>query len=115
LPNFVSPFPTTEKPCSKCGRWLPVEAFPLNRSAFRGRGSRCRECAREATRDWRTRNRERENAERRARYRREHPLPERPCVVCGSIFQGRPDAIVCGPECRRERKREQRQRLRFVA
>jgi predicted nucleic acid-binding Zn ribbon protein len=50
------------------------------------------------------------NARRRADYRAEHPLPTRPCVVCGENFSGRPDALVCGPECRRQRKLEQRRR-----
>ena len=84
--SFADPSAPREKPCSRCGRWLPLEAFPVNRSAHWGRASRCRGCAREATRDWRRRNRDRENAERRARYRRDHPLFERPCVVCGRLF-----------------------------
>jgi hypothetical protein len=70
-----------------------------------GRHSWCRECARAATRDWRERNRERENAERRAAYREANPLPERPCVVCGRPFAKRPDALVCSPNCRWRRKR----------
>lgn len=56
-----------EKPCSGCGDWLPRAPFPLNRRMYLGRGSRCRECAREATRDWRKRNRDEINAERRER------------------------------------------------
>jgi len=42
-----------------------------------------------------------------AEYREAHPLPSRPCVVCGKPFSGRPDALVCGPECRQQRKLEQ--------
>jgi hypothetical protein len=86
---------------------LPLEAFPANRSTFRGRGSRCQECAREATRDWRDRHREEINAERRRAYRLAHPLRERPCVVCGTPFVGRPDALVCSKRCRWRRKRLQ--------
>jgi predicted nucleic acid-binding Zn ribbon protein len=97
-----------EKFCSKCGDWLPLEEFPRNRRMYLGVSSRCRECHREATRDWRLRNRERVNADRRAAYRAEHPLEEKHCVVCGESFVRRPDAIVCGERCRRERQREQR-------
>jgi predicted nucleic acid-binding Zn ribbon protein len=73
-----------------------------------GRSSRCRECHRAPTKDWLERNREQINANRRAAYRTANPLPERACVVCGRSFAKRPDAIVCGPRCRQERKRKQR-------
>ena len=56
----------------------------------------------------RGRNRDAENAMRRARYRAANPLPERPCVVCGRLFTKRPDAVVCGERCR-ERRKAQRQ------
>lgn len=91
---------------------VSLEEFPRNRRAHMGRSSRCRECHRQAVRDWRERNRDRENAERRAAYREAHPLSSRACVVCGQEFVHRPDAIVCGAECRRERKIEQRRALR---
>jgi predicted nucleic acid-binding Zn ribbon protein len=97
-----------EKFCSKCGDLLPLEKFPRNRGMHLGVSSRCRECHREATRDWRERNRDEINAERRAEYREQHPLPEKRCVVCGGPMQKRPDAIVCSPECRRARQNEQR-------
>jgi hypothetical protein len=97
-----------EKRCSNCSRWLPLEEFPANRRMHLGVSSHCRRCQRAATKDWRNRSRERINAERREEYRREHPLPSRQCVVCGRPFTKRPDALVCGEECRRERKREQR-------
>jgi predicted nucleic acid-binding Zn ribbon protein len=82
-----------EKRCSQCSRWLPLEAFPAHRAA---------------TKDWRDRNRERINEERRAEYREAHPRVERQCVVCGAAFVRKPDAIVCSAECRRVRQREQR-------
>ena len=69
-----------------------------------GRSSACRECHREAVRNWRRRNRDQENAARRAAYRDANPLRERPCVVCGRPFAKRPDAVVCSYRCRQERK-----------
>jgi hypothetical protein len=99
----------TEEFCPGCSRVLPLEAFPPNRRMYSGRGSRCRECAREATRDWRNRNRDEINAERRERYRAEHPLVEWHCVVCGEAFQGRRDRLVCSEQCRNRRKRVQKQ------
>jgi Uncharacterized protein containing a Zn-ribbon (DUF2116) len=102
----------TEQSCGGCSRWLPLEAFPPNRSRYLGRGSRCRECAREATRDWRRRNRDYElayNAERRERYRAEHPPAQWHCVVCGEAFAGRSDRLVCSERCRNRRKRVQKQ------
>ena len=91
-----------------CSRWLSLEDFPLNRHMHLGRGSWCRDCVRRATEDWRQRNRERVNAERRVAYREQHPLPERPCIVCGEPFGKRADALVCGERCRNQRKDEQR-------
>jgi hypothetical protein len=97
-----------EKFCSKCGDWLPLEEFPRNRRMHLGVSSQCRECHRAASKDWRDRNRERVNAERRAAYREEHPRVERDCVQCGRPFTGRPDALVCSKACRRVRRLEQR-------
>lgn len=35
-----------------------------------------------------------------------HPPPERCCPICGADLEGhRPDALVCGSSCRRERNR----------
>jgi hypothetical protein len=102
----------TERRCTGCSAWLPLENFPANRRMHLGVSSRCRECHREATRDWRRRNRDHVNADRRAAYRAEYPLVERPCVRCGQSFAGRPDALVCGAECRRLRKLERRRELR---
>jgi len=108
--------PVTEKRCTGCSAWLPLEEFPRNCRMHLGVSSRCRECHRAATRDWRDRNRERVNAERRAAYREQHPRPVRDCVQCGRPFEGRRNALVCGDECRRahrlelRRKRRERQR-----
>jgi hypothetical protein len=54
-----------EKKCSKCRRWGPLEDFPPNPNLSSGLSSWCRECHRNSVRDWRRRNRERENARRR--------------------------------------------------
>ena len=97
----------THKRCSNCSEWLPLEAFVANHRMYLGRSSWCRECARAATREWRVRNRERVNAERREAYRAEHPVVSKGCVVCGATFTGRPDRIVCSDGCRRARQREQ--------
>lgn len=104
--------PPTPKRCSSCTDWLPLDELPRNRRMHLGRSSRCRECHREATRDWRQRNRVKLNAARRVEYRAEHPLPERPCVVCGEPMRKRPDALVCSPSCRAERKNAHRYRAR---
>jgi hypothetical protein len=103
--------PMTEKQCTGCCEWLPLDEFPRNRRMHLGRSSRCRNCHRASTKDWRDRNHERVNAERRAAYREAHPRVERSCVQCGRPFRGRPDAIVCGEECRRARRLEQRRDL----
>jgi hypothetical protein len=97
--------------CCRCQQYLPAEEFRPNQNLMTGLDSWCRRCHAAATREWRARNREyieSYNARRRAEYRAEHPRPTRPCVVCGRPFSGRPDALVCGPECRRQRKLEQR-------
>jgi hypothetical protein len=87
---------------------LPLASFPANRRMHLGVSSRCRECHRQATADWRRRNRDVVNAARRAEYREAHPLPTRACVICGQLFSKRPDAVVCGEECRNSRKAGQR-------
>ena len=55
-----------EKVCAKCHRWGELADFPANGKASSGRSSWCRSCHRDAVRDWRRRNREIENARRRA-------------------------------------------------
>ena len=70
-----------EKRCSRCGSWLPLESFPVNRRMHLGRSSQCRECARAATRDWRERNPEyveTYNAARRAKYPAKRRRPNYP-------------------------------------
>jgi hypothetical protein len=56
-----------EKKCSRCRRWGPSAEFPPNDRTSSGLSSWCRECHREAVRAWRRLNRDRENAQRRAR------------------------------------------------
>jgi hypothetical protein len=55
------------------------------------------------------------NAERRRDYREAHPLPTRPCVVCGKLTTKRPNALVCSAECRRLRESEQGRIFRVLA
>jgi hypothetical protein len=87
-----------------------VEEFGANRRMFGGLHSYCRACARRATRVWRQRNRDEENARRRERYRELHPLPaDRRFVQCGGPMGDRKaDALVCSDRCRWARKRAQK-------
>jgi hypothetical protein len=104
-----------DKWCCACRSWLPAEAFRANSQYNTGYDPWCKACHAKATREWRARNPEhleRYNADRRREYREAHPLPTRPCVVCGKSFSGRPDALVCRPECRQQRKLEQRRASR---
>jgi hypothetical protein len=107
--DFADLWAPTDKPCSKCGRWLPLGDFPVNRRMHFGRGSRCRQCAREATADWRRRNRYRENAARRARYRAEHPLRSGHVLSVAGCSQGG-GMLVCCERCRNQRKRLSKRR-----
>jgi Uncharacterized protein containing a Zn-ribbon (DUF2116) len=91
--------------CCSCLDWLPAEEF---RDEVVGK---CRKCVSAAAREWREMHPDavREyNEQRRREYREAHPLPTRPCVVCGESFSKRPDAILCSEACREERKRQQR-------
>jgi len=45
------------KTCSACGRSRSLEKFPEDPRHADGRASRCRDCAVEATRAWREKNR----------------------------------------------------------
>jgi hypothetical protein len=104
--------------CRRCRQWLPVDAFRPNSNASNGVDSWCRSCHAKATREWRAKNPDyiaRYNLERHREYRAAaHPLPTRPCVVCGEPFTGRPDALVCSEACRRRRKSDQRKALRVA-
>ena len=105
----------SSKWCPRCQCWLEDDAFRPNPNLRDGVESWCRSCHAEANREWREKNPEAVelyNTMRRAEYRSAHPLPSRPCVVCGRAFRGRPDALVCGPECRHQRKLEQRRAQR---
>jgi HNH endonuclease len=55
--------------CRHCGLEKPTEAFRRNPRCRDGLSSWCAECHRQAQRDWRSRNRERELAKQRERYR----------------------------------------------
>ena len=97
--------------CCRCQQWLSPEAFRLNPNNSSGLDSWCRACRAEAVREWRAKNRdylETYNERRRAEYRAEHPLPTRPCAVCGRLMTKRPNALVCDERCRNQRKYEQR-------
>jgi hypothetical protein len=98
--------------CRSCRSWLPAEAFRPNKRYRGGLDSWCKGCHAKAVRNWREKNPdavERYNAERRREYREAHPRRVRPWIVCGEPFGGRPDALVCGEACRRQRKLERRQ------
>jgi hypothetical protein len=97
--------------CCSCRSWLPAEAFRPSHRYRGGLDSWCKSCHAKAVAEWRAKNPEhieRYNAVRRREYREAHPLPSRPCIVCGEAFSGRPDALVCSEGCRRRRKLEQR-------
>ena len=98
--------------CRSCRQWLPLEAFRPNPNNRNGIDSWCRPCHAKAVREWRAKNGPEYNARRRREYRDAHPLQKRPCVVCGKAMTKRPDALVCGKECRRQRKIEQRRAAR---
>jgi hypothetical protein len=102
-----------DKWCCRCRQWLSLEAF-RPRAEPTSVESWCRDCHAKANREWRAKNPEhveRYNAERRAEYRKANPLTTRPCVVCGRPMTRPANALVCGEDCRRQRKLEQRRRL----
>jgi hypothetical protein len=57
------------KVCKHCGLRKPAGEFRKNPRCRDGLSSWCAACHRSAVRDWRSRNRERENARNRERYR----------------------------------------------
>jgi predicted nucleic acid-binding Zn ribbon protein len=107
--------PITGKWCCRCRRWLPADAFLPDSRLLSGLNSWCRSCHADANREWREKYPEHVelyNAKRRAEYRAAHPRKLRPCVVCGEPFTSRPNALVCGENCRRQRKMSQRRASR---
>jgi hypothetical protein len=104
--NFLSAMnwlpPPTHKHCTRCGGWLPVEAFHANRKLSSGLNSWCKACQVEGNRQWRADNPSKvaeANAARRVRER------EFMCVECGDPFRSRRVRLTCGEKCRRERHR----------
>lgn len=65
-----------EKACTRCGRWLSLRAFRVDRDKTDGRTTRCRECMSELWHAWKSRNVEYERRRERlkaAQWRRENP------------------------------------------
>ena len=94
--------PPTHKSCTKCGGWLPLEAFRENPRLGSGRNSWCRRRCVEAVRRWRAENPDRV-AE--ANVRRRVVEREFECVESGERFVARRARLTCGETCRRERHR----------
>jgi hypothetical protein len=92
--------------CCSCREWLPIDAFRPNPNNRNGIDSWCRPCHAKAVREWRAKNGVEYNAKRRREYREAHPLARRLCAVCGEPMVRPANVIVCGDECRRQRKRE---------
>jgi hypothetical protein len=109
-----TPLKTRREEAWCCGHmaWLPLSAFRLNPMSRSGVESRCRRCRSDASRQWREQNAE--HVERYNASRRVGPR-ERACVDCGARFTAglRGPASCRCPDCRRERKIEQRRRLRL--
>jgi hypothetical protein len=103
---------TSRRWCCSCLDWRPAEEF---RDEVVGK---CKKCVSAAARAWRELNPEavaEYNERRRIEYRDAHPLPTRPCAVCGELFSKRPDALVCSPACREKRKEQRRLRRKAAA
>lgn len=66
----------TEKPCSGCEAWQPLENFGADRSRKDGLANLCRSCARTRYRAWVEANRERHREQTKERRRRQ-PLSKR--------------------------------------
>ena len=100
--------------CCGCRRWLPIEAFRPNPNNRNGIDSWCKPCHAEAVRKWREKNPEAVeayNAARRREYREANPLTTRACAVCEKPMTRPGNVLVCGEDCRRQRKLEQRRAL----
>jgi hypothetical protein len=99
--------------CCHCQAWRPLDEFRPRSAYSDGVESWCRPCHAEQNRQWRERNPEyvaAYNASRRLGPR------ERECVDCGSAFTAglRGPASDRCPDCRRQRKVEQRRTLRLA-
>jgi hypothetical protein len=92
--------PATHKRCPHCSKWLPFEAFSVNRRLKSGRSCWCKECARAAQARWRVKNAELINAARRLGER------ERDCVDCVETFAYRSTHAIRCLGCRNRRRRE---------
>lgn len=53
MPNIPTPL---EKNCRACNAVLPIDAFGIERHSRDGRNDECKECRRQAARDWTIRN-----------------------------------------------------------
>ena len=60
------------KECTKCGATKPLEEFVLDRRRKNERQGRCKECAKQTSKEWRERNRERKFANDK-RWQEENP------------------------------------------
>jgi hypothetical protein len=83
--------------CSRCGGFLPLAEFGVNRSRSSGLKNVCRECTREQGREYYAANRERLLAKARK------PPPVRHCTECGTELDGQ-RRIVCSPRCQERRR-----------
>ncbi len=86
--------PATEATCRRCGRTLPLGAFPRALRKRNGRSSWCTDCKNTATRAWRAAIRDEYNARRHVHY------PPRACLWCGVEFAPkRRDSRFCRKAC----------------
>jgi hypothetical protein len=84
----------------RCGGVKPLEEFTVDRDKPSGRGSYCRPCDRERSREYYAENRE-AVLERAAAKR--GPAPVRHCSECGVELEGR-SRVCCGSsKCREAR------------
>jgi hypothetical protein len=100
--RFFAPFDdSTEKTCRRCGESRPLGEFIRDATKRVGRGSICKPCDREKSRDYYAANRERVLAKVAAK----RPVPSpRVCEECGDPLEGR-QRVVCSARCRDARSR----------
>jgi predicted RNA-binding protein with PUA-like domain len=55
------------KPCKRCDEWLPLSAYYADSRLRDGRCSTCKDCMKEASREWHARNYVARNTMRQAR------------------------------------------------